>query len=211
MLNIDLFENIQNDKVLELLKCLGLKTKVYKKNSIIIKTNEKIDYLGIILSGSAQIYRTDAAGRRILTEKLKVDDIFAHDIVCLGIKRSPVLVETKEGCEVLFLPFEKVVTPCEKLCGYHIQLIKNILKIISKRNTLLNDKLDIVGQKTIRDKILALLNTYRGEERIFSIPFSREEMARFLCSDRSALSRELSKMRNEGILKYNKNHFEILK
>ena len=211
MLNIDLFENIENNEVLELLKCLGLKTKVYKKNSVIIKTNDKIDYLGIILSGSAQIYRTDAAGRRVLTENLNADDIFAHDIVCLGIKRSPVLVETKEGCEVLFLPFEKVVTPCEKLCGYHIQLIKNILKIISKRNTLLNDKLDIVGQKTIRDEILALLNNYRGEEKIFSIPFSREEMARFLCSDRSALSRELSKMRDEGILKYNKNHFEILK
>jgi CRP-like cAMP-binding protein len=85
------------------------------------------------------------------------------------------------------------------------------MKMISKRNSVLNKQIDIIGQKSIREKILAFLNTYRNEKEIFSVPYSREEMAKFLCTDRCALSRELSRMQNEGILRYKKNLFEILK
>lgn len=210
MLQIDLFENVQNSEVLELLKCIGIKTKVFKKNAYILRVGSKIDYLAVILGGNAVMSKTDSFGKQTIIEKLKMNDIFGHNIVCCGLDRSPVDIVAENECEVLFLPFEKVVTPCEKLCPYHLQLIKNVMKMISKRNSLLNDKIDIIGQKTTRDKILALLETYRNGEKIFSIPYSREEMAKFLCVDRSAMSRELCRMRDEGILKFSKNHFEIL-
>ena len=210
MLGIDLFENVRNNEVLELLKCIGIKTKTFKKNSVILKQASKIDFLGVILSGNATIIKTDSMGNETTVEELKTNDIFGHNIVCCGVDRSPVDIIADKECEVLFLPFEKVVTPCSKLCSYHLQLIKNIMKMISKRNSLLNDKIDIIGQKTTRDKILALLETYRNGERVFSIPYSREEMAKFLHVDRSAMSRELCKMRDEGILRFHKNHFEIL-
>lgn len=210
MLNIDLFENIDNNSVLNLLQCIGIKTKTFGKNSKILKMGSKIDFLGIILEGSATISKTDTLNRITIIEELKINDIFGHNIVCCNIQKSPVDITTKNGCEVLFLPFEKVVTPCEKLCPYHLQLIKNVMKMISKRNSLLNDKIDIIAQKTIRDKIFSLLETYKKEEGGFSIPYNREEMAKFLCVDRSALSRELCKMRDEGLILFNKNHFEIL-
>lgn len=209
MLDIDLFENIENNEIIELLKCIGIKTKTYKKNSYIIKTDSKIDFLGVILAGQAQISKTDVLGKKVIIENLKTNDIFGHNIVCCGLKKSPVDITAVDNCEVLFLPFEKVITPCTKLCSYHLQLIKNIMKMISKRNSLLNDKIDIIGQKTTRDKILTLLQTYRNGEQKFSIPYSREEMAKFLCVDRSAMSRELCKLRDEGILKFNKNNFEL--
>ena len=211
MLGIDLFENVRNNEVLELLKCIGIKTKTFKKDAIIVKQTGKIDFLGVILSGNATISKTDSMGNITIVEELKMNDIFGHNIVCCGIDRSPVDIIAKNECEVLFLPFEKVVTPCNKLCPYHLQLIKNVMKMISKRNSLLNDKIDIIGQKTTRDKILALLDTYRTQENVFSIPYSREEMAKFLHVDRSAMSRELCKMRDEGILRFHKNHFEMLK
>lgn len=210
MLQIDLFENVSNNEVLELLKCIGIKTKVFRKNAFILKAGSKIDYLAVILGGNAVMSKTDSFGKQTVIEKLKMNDIFGHNIVCCGLDKSPVDVVAENECEVLFLPFEKVVTPCEKLCSYHLQLIKNVMKMISKRNSLLNDKIDIIGQKTTRDKILALLETYRNGQRVFSIPYSREEMAKFLCVDRSAMSRELCRMRDEGILKFSKNHFEIL-
>lgn len=210
MLQIDLFEKVENNEVLELLKCIGIKTKVFRKNAYILKTGAKIDYLAVILGGNAIIRKTDFYGKETIIEKLKMNDIFGHNIVCCGMSKSPVDIVAQNECEVLFLPFEKVVTPCEKVCSYHLQLIKNVMKMISKRNSLLNDKIDIIGQKTTRDKILALLEAYRGEQKAFSIPYSREEMAKFLCVDRSAMSRELCKMRDEGILKFSKNHFEIL-
>lgn len=210
MLQIDLFENVSNNEVLELLKCIGIKTKVFRKNAFILKAGSKIDYLAVILGGNAVMSKTDSFGKQTVIEKLKMNDIFGHNIVCCGLEKSPVDIVAENECEVLFLPFEKVVTPCEKLCPYHLQLIKNVMKMISKRNSLLNDKIDIIGQKTTRDKILALLETYRNGQRVFTIPYSREEMAKFLCVDRSAMSRELCRMRDEGILKFSKNHFEIL-
>ena len=210
MLQIDLFENVSNNEVLELLKCIGIKTKIFRKNAFILKAGSKIDYLAVILGGNAVMSKTDSFGKQTVIEKLKMNDIFGHNIVCCGLDKSPVDIVAENECEVLFLPFEKVVTPCEKLCPYHLQLIKNVMKMISKRNSLLNDKIDIIGQKTTRDKILALLETYRNGQKVFSIPYSREEMAKFLCVDRSAMSRELCRMRDEGILKFSKNHFEIL-
>ncbi len=210
MLDIDLFENIENEKILELLKCTGIKTKTYKKGAYILKTGSKIDFLGVILDGNAQITKTNYPDKENIIESLKVNDIFGHNIVCLGINKSPVNIIAKTNCEILFLPFEKVITPCGRLCNYHLQLIKNIMKMISKRNSLLNTKLDIIGQKTTREKILALLQEYKSENEIFEIPYSREEMAKFLCVDRSAMSRELCKMRDEGILIFHKNRFKLL-
>jgi len=210
MLDIDLFESIENNDILELLQCIGIKTKVYKKNSYIIKTSSKINYLGVILSGNAIVTKSDFAGNPVEIEKLKTNDIFGHNIVCCGINKSPVDIIAKTECEVLFLPFEKVVNPCQKLCPYHLQLIKNVMKMISKRNSILNYQIDIIGQRSIRQKILAFLQAYNNGEKVITVPYSREEMAKYLCSDRSALSRELCRMRDEGIINFNKNNFEIL-
>lgn len=210
MLDIDLFENIENNEILELLKCIGIKTRSYSKNAYILKKGGKIDYLGVILDGSAEIVKQDALNNRIVVEHLEMNDIFGHNIVCLGVNKSTVDIIAGNKCEVLFIPFDKIVNPCVKLCPYHLLLIKNVMKMISKRNSLLDDKIDIIARKTTREKILALLEMYKTENQAFTIPYSREEMAKFLCVDRSAMSRELCRMRDEGILKFNKNHFEFL-
>ncbi len=210
MLNVDLFENIDNNSVIELLKCIGIKTKKYKKDGIILKTGSKIDYLGVILDGEAVITKKDAFNNTVIIENLKVNDIFGHNIVCTQIYKSPVDITAKNRCEVLFLPYEKVVTPCQKLCKAHLKLIKNIMKMISKRNTQLNNKIDIIGQKTIREKVLTLLEGYKDSGNKAQIPYNRKDMAKFLCTDRSALSRELCKMRDEGMIRFNKNQFELL-
>ncbi len=210
MLDVDLFENIENNNVVELLQCIGIETKAFKKGAFILKTGSKIDFLGVLLSGNAICRKTDFSNNPVEIEKLKTNDIFGHNIVCCGLNKSPFDIIAENNCEILFIPFEKVVTPCNKLCSYHLQLIKNIMKMISKRNSILNNQIDIIGQRTIRQKILALLEVYKTDGKEFSIPYSREEMAKFLCVDRCALSRELSKMRDEGIIKFNRNNFELL-
>lgn len=210
MLQVDLFEKITNTEVLELLKCIGIKTKAFKKGACVVKAESKIDFLCVVLAGNLTVSKTNSLGKTVVLEKLKMNDIFGHNIVCCGENKSPVDVIAENNCEVLFLPFEKVVTPCEKVCPYHLQLIKNVMKMISKRNSLLSEKIDIIGQKTTREKVLTLLNSYKTQEKGFFIPYSREEMAKFLCVDRSAMSRELCKMRDEGILRFNKNYFELI-
>ncbi len=209
MLKIDLFENIENNEILELLKCTGIKTKVYKKDSYVLRNGSKIDSLGIVLEGSIKIIKNFNQKKTVI-ENLAVNDIFGHNIVCLGINKSPVDIVAQTNCEILYVPFEKVITPCTKLCPYHLQLIRNIMKMISGRNSLLDSKIDIIGQKTTREKILMLLEKYKIDGKPFTIPYSREEMAKFLCVDRSAMSRELCRMRDDGILRFKKNCFELL-
>ncbi len=211
MIESDLFENIDDSEILRILQCIGIKTKVFKKNDLILKTGKSINYLGIILSGKAEICKIDYLGNYNIIEKLRTDNIFGQNMVCCGLNKSPVDIVALEECEVLYIPYEKVVTPCEKLCKAHLQIIRNIMKIISKQNNILNEKIDIIGQKNIRCKILALLNNYKKEGEVFTVPYTREEMAKFLCTDRSAMSRELCKMRDEGILRFYKNSFELLK
>ena len=209
MLKIDLFENIENNEILELLKCTGIKTKVYKKDSYVLRNGSKIASLGIVLEGSIKIIKNFNQKKTVI-ENLAVNDIFGHNIVCLGINKSPVDIVAQTNCEILYVPFEKVITPCTKLCPYHLQLIRNIMKMISGRNSLLDSKIDIIGQKTTREKILMLLEKYKIDGKPFTIPYSREEMAKFLCVDRSAMSRELCRMRDDGILRFKKNCFELL-
>ena len=211
MLDIDLFENISENDILELLKCIGIKTKVYRKNSVILKQNGFIDSVGIILEGKAKALSKNTDGSFKFVDEYKINDIFGHDIVCCDIRKSPVEIMTESGCEVLFIPFDKVITPCEKLCPAHLRLIRNVMKMIAKKNSVLNDKIDILALKTTGQKILAFLNKYDNGTGAFTVPYSREETARLLCVDRCALSRELSKLRDEGILRYKKNVFEFLK
>ena len=84
MLGIDLFENVRNNEVLELLKCIGIKTKVFRKNAFILKSASKIDYLAVILGGNAVMSKTDSFGKQTVIEHLKMNDIFGHNIVCCG-------------------------------------------------------------------------------------------------------------------------------
>lgn len=212
MLNIELFSGISESDMLSLLKCLGINTKSYKKNSMIIPFETKITSIGIVLDGNIEVMREDINGNKIIISKLSVNDIFAETIVCAGIDKSPVAVMATSNCEVLFIPFEKVLSTCANTCHFHKQLIQNMLKVIAKKNILLNMQIDLLGKKTTREKLLTYLRTQMEivKNSKFLIPYNRNELADFLCVDRSAMSRELCKMRDDGIIKFNKNYFEFL-
>lgn len=212
MLNIELFSGISEGDMLSLLKCLGINTKSYKKNAMIIPFETKITSIGIVLEGNIEVIKEDINGNKIIISKLSVNDIFAETIVCAGLEKSPVTVMATSKCEILFIPFEKVLSPCANTCSFHKQLIQNMLKVIAKKNILLNMQIDLLGKKTTREKLLTFLRTQMAiaKSKTFLIPYNRNELADFLCVDRSAMSRELCKMRDDGIIKFDKNHFEFL-
>ncbi len=212
MLNIELFSGISEEDMLSLLRCLGLSTKSYKKNSIIIPFETKITSIGIVLSGNVEVIKEDINGNKIILSKLSENDVFAETIVCAGVEKSPVAVMATSNCEVLFLSFEKVLSTCSNACNFHKTLVQNMVKIIAKKNLLLNSQIDLLGKKTTRDKLLTYLRTVKkeNENNKFYIPFNRNELADFLCVDRSAMSRELCKMRDDGIIRFDKNYFEFL-
>lgn len=212
MLNIELFSGINESNMLSLLKCLGINTKKYKKSSVIIPFETKITSIGIVLEGSIEVIKEDINGNKIILAKLSENGIFAENIVCAGIEKSPIKVTATSNCEILFIPFEKVLSTCTNTCHFHKQLIQNMLKVIASKNILLNLQIDLLGKKTTKEKLFTYLRTQMetAKNNRFLIPYNRNELADFLCVDRSAMSRELCKMRDDGIISFNKNYFEIL-
>ena len=142
--------------------------------------------------------------------KLTVSEIFGEVFACAEIFHSPVTIQAIEQTEVLFIDYSRIFTSCTNACHFHAQLIKNMLKLMAQKNLMLNQKIEILSKRTTRDKLLCFFDFQRGAANEFSIPFNREEMANYLCVDRSAMSNELCKMRDDGLIKFNRNTFEII-
>lgn len=210
---VNIFEGIDESQFGSLLGCLGAKTQEYTKNEIIFLAESNVTSVGIILSGSAQIVKEDIMGNRTIMSELSEGDIFGEAFACANVVKIPVTVLTTTGCMVLFIQINRIVTTCSSACSFHTILIKNMLQLIAQKNILLNHRMDILSQRSTREKLITYLTMQmkRHGKNKFRIPFSRDELADFLCVNRSALSRELSNMRNENLLTFNKNEFEINK
>ncbi len=210
---VNIFKGIDESQFDSLLGCLGAKTQEYNKNEIIFLAESKVTSVGIILSGSAQIVKEDIMGNRTIMSELSEGDIFGEAFACANIGKIPVTVMTTIGCKVLFIQMNRIVTTCSSACSFHTTLIKNMLQLIAQKNILLNSRMDILSQRSTREKLITYLTIQmkkHGKNK-FRIPFSRDELADFLCVNRSALSRELSNMRNENLLTFNRNEFDINK
>jgi CRP-like cAMP-binding protein len=164
----------------------------------------------MVLSGSARVIKEDENGNVMILTELAASELFGEAFACAGIEQSPVTVLAAEDSEILCIDYKKITSSCSSACGFHSKLIENMLKIIAEKNLLLNQKIEILSKRTTREKLLAFFDAQRGAAKKFSIPYNREELAHYLCVDRSAMSGELCKMRDEGLLKFHKNKFEIL-
>lgn len=207
-----LFKGLSKTEIEAALKCLDIKHKGYEKNDIILLAGSTTADLGVVLSGNVQIVKEDIDGNRSILTELKQSDVFAEVFALARVEKVPVTVMAQSDCNVLFIDCRKIMFTCCSSCNHHKRLIENMLELIVQKNLMLNNKIEILSKKSIRERILTYLLQLKiksGKNR-FSIPFSREQLADYLCVNRSALSRELGDMRNEGIISFNKNDFEII-
>jgi len=212
MENIKLFNRLKDYEIDELLGFLQATTKVYKKNEIVLSKGGKLKDILVVLVGQLEIFVKNTDGSEILVDVVEAGSTFGANYVCAGIKNSPVVVRAQKQTGLLFLPYENMLVLHESVSNWQKLLLKNLFEIISQENLELTKRTNILNQKTIRDKILFYLNMVAQEKgsSSFDIPFSREEMAQYLCVDRSALSREISNMHKDGILDYKKREFQLL-
>ncbi len=212
MENIKLFNKLKDYEIDELLGFLQATTKVYKKNEIIINKGGKLKDILVVLVGQLEIFVKSTTGDETLIAVVDAGETFGANYVCGGVKNSPVIVKAQKQTGLLFLPYENMLVLHESVSNWQKLLLKNLFEIVSQENLELARRTNILNQKTIRGKILFYLNTVAEEKgaSCFEIPFSREEMAQYLCVDRSALSREISNMHKDGILDYKKSEFQLL-
>jgi CRP-like cAMP-binding protein len=212
LLNCALFRNIKEEDLGHLLMCLSSYTKNYRSDEYVFFAGNTVNYVGILLTGSAEIIKENPAGSRHIMAFLSPGQIFGEGIVCTSKRVSPVTIRVKESSKLLFIPYENIIKSCKNACGFHVQIIQNMMMILGEKNFNLNMKIELLTLKGMREKIAAfLLNEYRERNTLtFQIVPNRNELAEFLNVSRTSMCRELARMKELKILDYYQNSFKIL-
>jgi len=207
-----LFFKIEKDNLMTMLGCLGAKVASFDKKYTIIAEGNPAKYIGIMLSGSAQITKIDYYGTRSIISEVMPSETFSEAFACAGVGSMPVSVVANDPCEVMLIDCGHILHTCTNNCGFHQQLIFNLMKNLAAKNIMFHQKLEITSKRSTREKLLAYLQlqAQKNGSSSFDIPFDRQELADYLEVDRSGLSAEISKLRSEGVLESSRKHFDLL-
>lgn len=212
-LNSPLFTGIAPEDRKAMLHCTGYHVTSYEKGEIIAFESDSIRHVGIVISGAVDMVKEDIWGNKTMLIRIRKNEVFGETFACGEDSTAVVSFVVSEDAHILFMPFCKTLHTCANTCASHQRLTENMVKVIASKNRELMRKIEVVSKRTIREKLLTYLSLQAQlhESRYFEIPLGRVELAEYLCVDRSALTRELTKMREEGLIDYDKNCFRMLK
>jgi CRP-like cAMP-binding protein len=206
-----LFEGISPAELTELLNCLNPSVRSFSKNDCITIAGNPLHGVGLILAGTAAVTKDSIRGERVIMTLLTPGGIFGEIAVFSGQGFWPATVVAQGECQVVFLAPEKFVSACSRQCEFHRRLIMNMLRILADKALILNRKVEYLVLKSMRGKISAfLLEQYaRTGKATFLMPLKRNELADFLNVSRPSLSREMARMRDEGIIDFHRSSIQI--
>ena len=209
---LPLFDGIGIDNLSALFSCLGARRVRLAKGETLMRTGEKADRFGVVLSGALAVSTYDENGKRTLIKLISAPGTVAAAQALSGADAMSVDVEANEDSEVLLLKVARIVTPCENACAFHARLVRNIMRTLAVKTLELNRKIDILSRRATADRLMAYLCAVSKENgsREFDIPFDRQGLADYLCVERSALSDEISRLCKAGIISSRKSHFALL-
>lgn len=206
-----LFRGIPEEEVAAMLSCLEAKTKSYPKDTFLMRVGDITDCLYIVLTGSILIIQEDIWGNRNIVSKSDAGQTFAAAYACAPNARLNVNVIAETPVTVMLMNVKRILNICPSACARHNGIIKNLLCDLAEKNLRFNEKLTYMGQRTTRAKLMSYFSSVaqRLGKYEFDIEFSRQQLADYLAVERSGLSVELGKMRNDGLLDFNRNHFVL--
>lgn len=208
-----LFKGISAEELRKLIDCLGVRRRSYRKGSFVFLAGQRVTDMGLLLSGQLDILQDDVWGNRHILERVSPGEMFGASFACADLQRIPISVLATQPSEALLFDYRKVITTCSSACNYHTQLISNMLRLLANKSIVMMDKIENVTRRTTREKVLSYLSQQAQlkQSQSFDIAFNRQELAEYLAVDRSALSAELGRLRDDGLVEFNKNHFELIK
>ena len=195
-----IFDNITEKNKQKLLKLLEANTFTYKKDTSILRTIKNDNIIGIILEGYAQIIRTDYNGNRTITEESEENDVFGSTLSSLKNKEYQII--TKEDTKIILIDYDRIINYSENNKGYYNEFIKNLLQIVIEKVNQKNERIEILTRKTTRNKLLEYfsITAKRYGSKYVYLPFNFTDLADYLAVDRSAMSRELKYLKEEGFI-----------
>ena len=209
--NCLLFRNIEKDQIEVMLNCLEFRIENYKKNEHIVNKEEEYQGVGLVLSGEVAVVKEDSLGNRTVVAMFKKSEIFGEIIAFSGGGFWPSTVIAQTDSTIMFIHPDKVLSICDQACISHKTVVSNIIKLISQRAVMLNKKVEYLTLKSMRGKLSKyILEQHKKTKSLtFSLPINREMLAEFLNVSRPSMSRELCKMRDEGIIDFYKETIKI--
>lgn len=207
-----LFTGINADDLQALMGCLGASTVQVRKGGAVFSEGEPAKYMGIVLSGSVQIVQDDYYGNRSILTQAGPGELFAESFACANIPALPVSILAVDDSTVLCIDCCRITRSCSNACQFHNQLVLNLLQVVAAKNLAFHKKLEITAKRTTREKLMAYLMWQAKAQgrNSFTIPFDRQGLADYLGVERSAMSAELSKLRRDGIIDFDRSHFTLL-
>lgn len=210
--NHTFFKNIPKEKILCILNSTSCYIKSFEPNVNIYEMGKEIQSAGIILDGIVDIIHTSINGDETIVNRLTKGHTFGNCVSCISNLNNLNDIRSITFSTVLFIDIYKLLRDSNFSYDFRIDLFENIMSSLAQTNITLNTKIQILSQKTLRDKLITyfeLLSIQKGSNKI-TIPFNREQLAGYLGSERSSVCRELSKLKDDNIININKNNIVLL-
>lgn len=208
----DLFYGLTSEELGSMLHCLGAKIVDIQKGDPVFLEGDPAGFVGIVLEGGIQVVQEDYFGSRSVMHHSDPGDVFAEAFSFTNLDTMPVSGYAVKNSRCMILSCRRMMTVCSNACTFHNRLVKNLLTLVSRKNLMLNEKIRFMSQRTTREKLLAYLSDQAKKtgSAEFTIPYDRQALADYLSVERSAMSAEISMLKNDGILEVKGSHFKLI-
>ncbi len=201
MSQIHIFDAIKTEELERMVTCFNGQIKSFPIHKKLITDASDSKTIGVILSGEADLIKYDYDGYRNILEHLSAQDIFGSILLPASCEQEIEIVASAE-CRVLFFTYDQLIKRCSNACDCHSQLVSNMLQILSLKTRQLHTRIEVLSQRSIRSKLLTYFRqlAFRNHSNSFTLPFTLGAMADYLFIDRSAMLREMKKLREENLI-----------
>ncbi len=197
-----LFEGISQESRDAMRICFGVREQRFRADEVIYDFDARRDIIGVLAEGSAVVERIDRQGGRTILEHLESGGVFGEMLMFENVTGDSITVVAERPCRVWFMAASHVTRRCENACEHHSRLVENMFHLVAEKATALSERVEVLSRRTIRDKLLCYFSMLAAKAggSGFSLPFSLSALADYISADRSAMMRELKKMREEELL-----------
>ena len=209
--NSPFFQGMTEEEILSVLHCVNATVQHKKKDEYILRVGDSTESMGLVLRGSVLVLQEDLWGHRNIIHRIGPGEYFAEPFAATAGSVLNVSVVADEDSEIMLLNMERFLRTCPHACAHHSRMVRNLVSVMAKRVLDLNEKLTHMAKRSTREKLLSYLSaeSMRQGKLAFTIPYDRQQLADYLSVERAAMSVELGKLQKEGLLKTNRNYFEL--
>ena len=208
-----LFQDISYEEYSRLLTCFQAVQKSFRSDDLIYDfSSPQNDAVGIVERGCAALIRIDEEGVATVMEELGPGGVFGRTLAFAGSSGDSLQVVCRTPCDVLFIDYPHILKRCENACNHHSVLVQNMLRLMSDKAQALSQRVDVLSRRSIREKLLCYFRqlSEQAGSNTFTLPFSLSTLADYIATDRSAMMRELKRLREEGTIRSDGRQFTLL-